>query len=128
MEDLFAQIEGIIQTREDIEIEELKEFIEKITGPTIEFEFPRYALEPIFRVVNEKLEIAIEFENIYILEILLDCLKLMNARNIPAEKKYYELANEAQAICQKLLKVMNMEIREEGEIQKLLVQCLKRGK
>jgi hypothetical protein len=46
-------------------------------------------------VVNEKLEVAIEQENIYILEVLLDCLKLMNARNIPAEKKYYELANEA---------------------------------
>jgi hypothetical protein len=67
-------------------------------------------------VVNEKLEIAIEYENIYILEVLLDCLKLMNARNIPAEKKYYELANEAQAICQNLLKVMNMEILEDGEI------------
>jgi hypothetical protein len=29
------------------------------------------------------------------LEILLDCLRLMNARNIPAERKYYELALEA---------------------------------
>lgn len=51
----------------------------------------------------------------------------MNARNIPAEKKYYELANETQSICQRLLKVMNMEI-QDAEIQKLLVTCLKRGK
>ena len=66
-----------------------------MTGPEIDFELPRFALEPIFGVVNEKLEVAIEYENIYILEVLLDCLKIMNARNIPAEKKYYELANEA---------------------------------
>ena len=84
--------------------------MERITGAETEFEFPRYALEPIFRVVNEKLEVAIEQENIYILEVLLDCLKLMNARNIPAEKKYYELANEAQSICQKLINVLNMEV------------------
>ena len=95
LESLFSQIEGIVEKREEIEIEELKEFLERITGAETEFEFPRYALEPIFRVVNEKLEVAIEQENIYILEVLLDCLKLMNARNIPAEKKYYELANEA---------------------------------
>jgi hypothetical protein len=73
----------------------LKLFLSEITSNRIEFEFPRYRLEPIFNVVNEKLESAIEQENIYMLEILLDCLRLMNARNIPAERKYYELALEA---------------------------------
>lgn len=99
MDQLFARIESItysnIQKREEIEIEELREFVLEITSNEVEFEFPRYGLEPIFHVVNEKLEAAIEHENIYMLEVLLDCLKFMNATNIPAEKKYYELANEA---------------------------------
>ena len=46
-------------------------------------------------MINEKLEAAVEQENIYMIEILLDCLRIMNARNIPAERKYYELAMES---------------------------------
>jgi hypothetical protein len=38
----------------------LKAFLVEITSQEIEFEFPRYRLEPIFNVVNEKLESAIE--------------------------------------------------------------------
>jgi len=128
MEQYSTRIERIIQEREEIEIEELRDFVEEVTGPEIDFEFPRFKLEPIFNVVNEKLVAAIELENIYMLEVLLDCLKFMNARNVPAEKKYYELANEAQGIVHSLLRVVNMEIKDDNEMQKLLVQSLKRGK
>jgi hypothetical protein len=128
MDKFFGRIESIIQKRAEIEIEELREFVLEITSNEVEFEFPRYRLEPIFNVVNEKLEAAIEHENIYMLEVLLDCLKFMNATNIPAEKKYYELANEAQRIAHQLLEVLNMEIQDDTEMQRLLVQSLKRGK
>ena len=128
MDKFFSRIESIIQKREEIEVEQLRDFVQEITSNEVDFEFPRYRLEPIFNVVNEKLEAAIEYENIYMLEVLLDCLKFMNARNIPAEKKYYELANEAQTIAHQLLKVVNMEIKDDTEMQRLLVQNLKRGK
>jgi len=128
MDKFFSRIESIIQKREEIEIEELKNFVHEITSNEVDFEFPRYRLEAIFTVVNEKLEAAIEHENLYMLEVLLDCLKFMNARNIPAEKKYYELANEAQMIAHQLLKVVNMEIKDDNEMQRLLVENLKRGK
>jgi hypothetical protein len=128
MDAYTGRIESIIQEREATEIEDLREFVQEITGHEIEFELPRYLLEPIFGVVNEKLDAAIEYENIYMLEVLLDCLKFMNARNIPAEKKYYELANEAHLIAHELLKVVNMEVKDDTEMQRLLVTNLKRGK
>ena len=89
------RIEHMVQHRKDIEVEELREFVKEVTSQNVSFEIPRYRLEPIFNVVNEKLDAAIDLNgegNIYMLEILLDCLKFMNARNIPAEKKYHELA------------------------------------
>ena len=58
----------------------------------MEFEIPRYLLEPIFNVINDKLDGAVEHENLYAIEVLLDCLRFMNARNGPAERKYGELA------------------------------------
>jgi hypothetical protein len=103
LEQYLARVESIVQKRGETEIEALRDFVQEVTGPEISFEIPRYRLEPIFNVVNEKLEAAIENENIYVLEVLLDCLKFMNARNIPAEKKYYELAHEAQGIAHALL-------------------------
>lgn len=124
----MGRIEATVQKREETEVEELRAFVQEVTSHEVEFEIPRYRLEPIFNVVNEKLEAAVENENIYMLEILLDCLKFMNARNIPAEKKYYELASEAQAIAHQLLKVLNMEIKDETEMQRILVMSLKRGK
>jgi len=95
MDEYLTRIEATVQKRDEIEIEDLRAFVLEITSGEVGFEIPRYRLEPIFNVVNEKLEAAMEHENIYMLEVLLDCLKFMNARNIPAEKKYYELASEA---------------------------------
>jgi len=128
MDHYLARIEETVQKREEIEIEELRAFVLEVTSGEVEFEIPRYRLEPIFNVVNEKLEAAMEHDNIYMLEVLLDCLKFMSARNIPAEKKYYELASEAQVIAHQLLKVLNLEIKDEAEMQRLLVLNLRRGK
>lgn len=115
MKEYFDRIESIIQERDDVKIEELRDFVAEITSETM-FEIPRYRLEPIFNIITEKLDAAIEHENIYILEILLDCLKFMNARHIPAEKKYYDLANEAQMIAYHLLKIINMEGKDHEEM------------
>jgi hypothetical protein len=95
LERYFTRIVSTTDDRDDISIEELRDFVREVTSASVEFELPRYRLEPLFNVVNEKLEAATEHENIYMLEVLLDCLKFMNARNLPAEKKYYELASEA---------------------------------
>lgn len=59
------------------------------------FEFPRFKLEPLFDVVNEKLNLSIECENIYCIESLLECLRFMGAKNLKAEEKYSELATLA---------------------------------
>ena len=85
----------MIENSEDTEIEEIQEFVAEITSEQ-QFEIPRYRLEPVFNMITDKIDIAIEHENIYVLEVLLDCLKYLNARYEKAEKKYYELANEAQ--------------------------------
>ena len=58
----------------------------------LQFEFPRHKLEPIFEVVNEKLHASMEGDNIYCVEVLLECLRLMSARNLRAEEKYAELS------------------------------------
>jgi hypothetical protein len=62
---------------------------------TCEVEFPRYLLEPLFIMCNEMIQASIDTNNLYTLEILLDVLSMMNARNFPAEEKYNLLANEA---------------------------------
>ncbi len=60
-----------------------------------EVEFPRQLLEPLFILTNELIQKAIDTENLFTLEILMDVLCMMNARNIPAENKYKSLAEEA---------------------------------
>jgi len=45
----------------------------------------------LIEAVAEKLMIAIEKENLYWIEVLLDCLQLIGIRNEIAEEKYYEL-------------------------------------
>lgn len=124
----LKRIDMFVDRRAEIDVETLRDFVQEVTGQEVAFEIPRYHLEPLFNVINEKLEAAIEHENIYILEVLLDCLKFMNARNIPAEKKYFDLAREAQQIAHELLEVLNLERKDEGEMQRLLVKHLKRGK
>ena len=87
-------IKTVREDRELVTIEALREFVRKATGPDVEFEIPRYELEVVFDMVNEKLEVAKNNGNLYQLEVLLDCLRFMNARNVPAEKEYYRLADK----------------------------------
>ena len=53
---------------------------------------------------------AMDSDHLYTLEILLDCLCMMNARNLPAEKKYNLLAEQANVIANNLMKAINMDL------------------
>lgn len=75
-----------------------------------EVEIPRHFMEPLFILTNEFLQKSMEFENLYSLEILIDVLWLMNARNHPAEEKYHRLAEEAQKIAENLMRAINTDI------------------
>jgi hypothetical protein len=48
-------------------------------------------MKDLFILVNDKIHLSIETSHLYSLEILLDTLMMMDARNIEAEKKYAEL-------------------------------------
>ena len=52
---------------------------------------------------------AIDTNNLYCLEILLNCLGLMGARNMIAEQKYNDLTVEATNIAKNLIKAINMD-------------------
>lgn len=69
--------------RKKVLVEDINSLLMEIS--MLEFEFPRHLLEPIFVLVNEKLQMAMNSSNLYCLEILLNSLSLMGARNMLAE-------------------------------------------
>ena len=73
---------------------------------------------------------SIETEHLYSLEILVDTLQMMNARNIEAEKKYAELRREAQQITANLIKAINLELGQNTDeaLLKMLVENWNRAK
>lgn len=74
-------------------------------------------------MVNEKLHLSVECDNIYCTEVLLECLRLMSARNLRAEEKYAELSMVASGIARDLMRVLNME-GEDNELNGLLDHAL----
>ena len=97
----------MMTNRKKVFVEDINNFLTEVS--MLEFEFPRHLLEPIFVLVNEKLQMAIDSSNLYCLEILLNCLSLMGARNMIAETKYNELTVEASKIANNLIKAINMD-------------------
>ena len=77
------KIRAMMNNRKKVLIEDINSLLTEIS--MLEFEFPRHLLEPIFVLVNEKLQMAIDSNNLYCLEILLNCLSLIGARNMIAE-------------------------------------------
>ncbi len=65
-----------------------------------------------------------ECENIYCLEVLLDCLRYMSARNVKAEEKYQELSYVAASIAKDIIKVINMELLDDNELNEMLDKAL----
>lgn len=106
--------------------EEVRDFVKELTR--LEFEFPRHLMEPLFHLINEKLETAIHNEDIYNLELLLDSLAMMHARNQRAEKCYARLAEKASKVAVNLMKAINMEIHNDNELLKVLVDNLAEAK
>ena len=102
--------------------EEIREFVREII--VLEFEFPRHLMEPLFHLINEKLVTAMQNEDIYNLELLLDALAMMGTRNERAEKVYTELAKKASKVAVNLMKAINMEIHNDNDLLKILVENL----
>ena len=123
---ILAKIEQTAANRHSVFIEDLRDLLHEIS--LLPFEFPRHKLESLFDVVNEKLFQSIESENIYCLEVLLDCLRHMSARNLKAEDKYQELSYIAQNIAKDLIKVLNMELTDDNELNSMLENALNEAK
>jgi len=85
----LIKLDQAVLNKNNLAIEDLRELVQEVS--LLQFEFPRHKLEPLFDVINEKLHIAIECEHIYCIEVLLECLRFMSARNLRAEEKYAEL-------------------------------------
>ena len=62
------KIDNMKLNHQEVFIEDIHELVYEISN--LEIEFPRYLLEPIFILCNEKIKISIETENLYALEIL----------------------------------------------------------
>ncbi len=91
--------------------EDIVEMVEEVIG--LQFEFPKHLIEPLFRLINKKLAKAIETNDLYQLEILLDALYMMDSSNEKAEEKYQELKTIAINVSQNLMRAINMEIHDD---------------
>ena len=62
------------------------------------------------------------------IEILLDALYLMDSTNKAAEEKYDELKVIAMNVAANLMRTINMEIHDDNELLKVLVENLEVAK
>ncbi len=53
--------------------------------------------------------------------MLLDTLAMMNARNTSAEQEYHKLSQTAHSVADNLIKAINMEIHDDNEMLRVLV-------
>ena len=80
-------------------------------------------------MINEKLHYSIKCENIYCIEVLLECLRLMSARNMAAEEKYRELSIIASGVARDLIRVLNMDPKQDDNEHNLkLDEALEKAK
>lgn len=108
-------------------IEDLRDFLQEVSQ--LHFEFPRHKLEPLFDVINQKLHYSIEYSHIYSIEVLLECLRLMSARNLRAEDKYSELSIAAMQVARDLMRVLNMDPRlDDNQMNNMLDNALQEAK
>ena len=85
-------------------------------------------MQPLFHLLNQKISQAIKENNLYQLEILLDSLYMMDSTNKHAEAKYEELKLQAGIVSANLIRAINMEIHDDNELLKILVENLKKAK
>lgn len=62
------------------------------------------------------------------MEILLDALDLMDSSNKMGQEKYEELKLIAMNVSANLLRAINMEIHDDNELLRMLVENLNRAK
>ena len=110
----------------NVKVEDIREIVQEITF--LPFEFPRHKMEPLFELVNTKCQAAIFYQDIYSLEILLDTIAMMKAKNDQAWAEYDKLSKKAFGVAQNLIKAINMEIHDDNDMLKILVENLEIAK
>ena len=65
--------------RNTIYSEDIRQLVEEITE--LQIEFPKHLMQPLFHMLNQKISKAIQENNLYQLEILLDALYMMDSTN-----------------------------------------------
>ena len=85
-------------------------------------------MQPLFHLVNQKIRKAIEDDNLYHLEILLDALYMMDSSNEQAETKYAELKTIARNVGINLMRAINMEIHDDSDLLKVLTENLMKAR
>ena len=127
MHQVFNKLDQTVANSHLISIEDMRDFLQEVSQ--LQFEFPRHKLEPLFKVINEKLHYSIKCENIYCIEVLLECLRLMSARNMAAEEKYRELSIIASGVARDLIRVLNMDPKQDDNEHNLkLDKALEKAK
>ena len=127
MHQVFNKLDQTVANSHLISIEDMRDFLQEVSQ--LQFEFPRHKLEPLFKVINEKLHYSIKCENIYCIEVLLECLRLMSARNMAAEEKYRELSIIASGVARDLIRVLNMDPKQDDNEHNLkLDEALEKAK
>jgi hypothetical protein len=58
LQSMLVKLEKAVQNKYNLCIEDFRDLVQEVS--TLEFEFPRHKLEPLFDVINEKLHLSIE--------------------------------------------------------------------
>ena len=79
----------------------------------------------IYELVEKKLSQTVRTENLYCLEILLQCADILGMERPQGKQKLRKLKKKAEEVGINLVKILNMEIGEEHELNILLDQSLR---
>jgi hypothetical protein len=93
LKQIKKEINEKVEKYRQITVEEMRNFVKNLSS--VDFELPRHLLEPLFNCCSKLISRAIETNNLYTLEILLDTISYLGARNVPGEEKHKELAAQA---------------------------------
>jgi len=100
-------------------IEDVKDILTKIEG--LPFEFPMIKLEKPYTFVEKSLQIALQHDNLYCMEILLHCAKILGMDNIRgAEERLQNLKKKCEKVVSDLISVLNMENNDDNQINEIL--------
>ncbi len=100
-------------------IEDIRDILTKIQS--FPFEFPIAKLEAVSTFVEKSLQQALQHDNVYCLEILLECAKIVGMDNLRgAEERLKNLRKRCEQVNSDLSAVLNMERADDNELNEIL--------